>query len=121
MAKSEGWRGIWVQKEYSSQDLGKLKNIVEMGKSVLPVVVAGAEEIDHGLKKLKRSGAAGLDWWTVPQLRALPADAHRDLGRQMYMWQLNCCWPRQLLMHSGVLLGKPDGGDRVIMLLAMVV
>eukprot|EP00973_Karenia_brevis_P070762 9836034-Karenia_brevis.AAC.1 len=70
---------------------------------------------------MKRNGGLGLDFWSNRALLHLPDAALDALGLEMYNWQINVMWPRQLLYQLVLLLQKPAGGDRPITLLAMVV
>lgn len=120
MAATRGWASVWVQKHYTGKELQQLAVLVDLAKKAGPAFAPDSYELSAALKQMKKSSAVSLDGWSIRHLAILPAEALDDLGKQMYTWQANAALPIQALCQSGVLLQKPSGGNRVIMLLFML-
>ena len=74
-----------------------------------------------GIKKINAKAVTGLDAISTRELTALPDESLQELVDILNRINEGVAWPRQVLHHQIVLLGKPKGGERPICLVAMLI
>jgi hypothetical protein len=79
------------------------------------------DRLNQSLKGTKDKCGLGTDWLEPRILKEAPLAAKQELGRQMQDWEDTGTVPAQLIHNVVKLLIKPDGTDRPITLMPMVI
>ena len=78
------------------------------------------DQVAAALARLRNGRGLGADHWAPLELKSLPAEAVSSLGDLLREIERVCAWPAQTLVNVMCLLPKPSGGERAVVLQAML-
>ena len=75
------------------------------------------EMVMRATKLLKRDTSLGIDWWEVEWLRTMTYEVAVQIAKLLNSIEKEAARPAQTLTNIIVLMGKPAGGVRPVLLL----
>ena len=124
VSKIQTWGKRWIRKGgnmKAREAIRKAAESIKEQRQTEDKEQLTVEMLDNALRNTRDNTGLGTDWLEPRLLKDAPVEAKEELVKQMRDWEAAGLVPIQLLYNLVKLIGKPDGTDRPITLMPIVV